>query len=197
VTAGVEAKEPMTGTGARYVIDARVSRFTVRVTAGGFLSALGHNPTFAIRDLSGDIVFDPEAPEESALRLTVRASSLQLLDDMSEKDKREITRAALEDVLEAETYPEIRFETDSVEQRPAAAGRIELLLRGRLTLHGMTQSETLVTRLVSTGDMLRANGDFVLRQTDYGIKPITVAGKMLQVKNELNFAYDIVSRKRA
>jgi hypothetical protein len=45
----------------------------------------------------------------------------------------------------------------------------------------MTQSETLVTRLVSTGDMLRANGDFVLRQTDYGIKPITVAGKMLQV----------------
>jgi hypothetical protein len=45
--------------------------------------------------------------------------------------------------------------------------------------------------------MLRANGDFVLRQTDYGIKPITVAGKMLQVKNELNFAYDIVSRKRA
>jgi polyisoprenoid-binding protein YceI len=189
--------EPMAGRAARYVIDARVSRFTVRVTAAGFLSALGHNPTFAIRDLSGEIVFDPEAPEQSSLELTVRPSSLQLLDDMSEKDKREITRAALEDVLEAETYPEIRFETDSVEQRAVGAGRIELMLRGRLTMHGLTHSETLVARLVLTGDMLRANGEFVLRQTDYGIKPITVAGKMLQVKNELNFAYDIVSRKRA
>lgn len=187
----------MTASAARYVIDARVSRFTVRVTAGGFLSALGHNPTFAIRDVSGEVLFDPETPAESSLEMTVRASSLQLLDDMSEKDKREITRAALDDVLEAATYPEIRFVTKSVEQRQAAGDRIDVMLHGELTMRGVTRSETLMTRLVSTGDMLRANGDFVLRQTDYGIKLITVAGKMLQVKNELNFAYDIVSRKRA
>ncbi len=37
---------------------------------------MGHNPTFAVRDFSGEVEFDPDAPAASSLRLVVRAESL-------------------------------------------------------------------------------------------------------------------------
>ena len=44
--------------------------------------------------------------------------------------------------------------------------------------------------------MLRASGEFTVRQTDYGIKPVSVAGGALKVKDELKFSFDIVARKQ-
>src|ERR1700748_876110 len=79
--------------GERYTIDPVVSRFTVRPCAGGSLSALGHNPTIAIRDFSGDAEFNPVATEKATLRLRIRADSLTVTDDISDKDRREIERA--------------------------------------------------------------------------------------------------------
>ena len=43
--------------------------------------------------------------------------------------------------------------------------------------------------------MLRANGEFSVRQTDYGIKPVSVAGGALKLKDELKCSFDIVARK--
>ena len=48
----------MSGTPVRYVVDAQASRFTARAFAGGPLSAMGHNPTFAIRDLHGEVEYE-------------------------------------------------------------------------------------------------------------------------------------------
>ena len=39
---------------SHYVLDKSASRFTVRAYASGMLSVLGHNPTIAIRDFSGE-----------------------------------------------------------------------------------------------------------------------------------------------
>jgi len=47
------------------------------------------------------------------------------------------------------------------------------------------------------GDMLRASGKFSLMQSDYGIKPISVAGGALKVKDELQFSFEMVLRKQA
>ena len=41
------------GRGDSYAINAMVSRFTVQAFASGLLSAFGHNPKIAIRDLKG------------------------------------------------------------------------------------------------------------------------------------------------
>ena len=48
---------------ADYLIEAGVSRFTVRGFAGGLLSGLGHNPVVAIRDFTGDAHWDPGEPQ--------------------------------------------------------------------------------------------------------------------------------------
>ncbi len=59
-TTAVEAAETASD---RYIIDGRSSRFTVRAFATGLLAAMGHNPTIGIRDLSGEMNFDPEKLE--------------------------------------------------------------------------------------------------------------------------------------
>src|SRR5580658_6201042 len=85
----------------RFVIDARASRFTVRAFATGMLSAMGHNPTIGIRDFSGELTFDPEQERASDFQLTIKSSSLSVLDDISDKDRREMERLMNEQVLEA------------------------------------------------------------------------------------------------
>jgi len=45
-------------------------------------------------------------------------------------------------------------------------------------------------------DVLRAFGHFSLRQTDFGIKLVSVAAGGLKVKDEVSGSFDIVARKR-
>lgn len=44
------------------------------------------------------------------------------------------------------------------------------------------------------GESLRAHGEFPLRQTEYGIKPVSAAGGTIKLKDELKFTFDIVAR---
>ena len=45
-------------------------------------------------------------------------------------------------------------------------------------------------------DSLRANGEFTIRQTDYRIKLVSVAGGALKLKDELKFTFDIVANRK-
>ena len=45
------------GLAASYVLDAAKSRFLVKASATGLLSAFGHNPTIAIRGFTGEAWF--------------------------------------------------------------------------------------------------------------------------------------------
>ncbi len=47
------------------------------------------------------------------------------------------------------------------------------------------------------GDTLRAQGELTIRQTDFGIKPVSVAGGMLKIKDELKCSFDLLARKAA
>src|SRR5262245_30544404 len=74
----------------RYLVDASRSRFIAQAFAEGLLSAFGHNPRLAVRNLEGEAEFDPSAPNAASLWMKARADSLLVIDDMSEKDRREI-----------------------------------------------------------------------------------------------------------
>ena len=43
---------------------------------------------------------------------------------------------------------------------------------------------------------MRANGEFTIRQTDYGIRLISVAAGTLKLKDELKFTFDIVAHRK-
>ena len=178
-----------------YLIDARISRFTVRGFAGGLLSGLGHNPVVAIRGFNGDASWDPAAPFQASLRLVVLAASLAVQNDVSDKDRREMERGMQDEVLEIARYPEIVFESTSV-SAAEGSGPVRVKIDGNLTLHGVTRTQSLPVQLAPMGDTLRANGEFALRQSDYRIKLASVAGGALKLKDELKFTFDIVARRK-
>jgi polyisoprenoid-binding protein YceI len=179
-----------------YVIDVGVSRFTVRAFAGGMFAALGHNPTFAVREFTGEARFDSSTLEQAYLRINVKAGSLEIQDDISDKDRREIERTMNQEVLQIEKYPDIDFESSSVSASKAGEGRYWVNMIGNLSLRGITRSQPVAAQVAVNGNSLRANGEFSLQQTSYGIKLVSVAGGTLKLKDEVKVSFDIVARKR-
>lgn len=177
-------------------MDAGESHFTVQAFAEGLFSSFGHNPVIAIRDFEGEAECAPDTLEAAKLRVTVKADSLAVTDDIKEKDRLEIEQMMREQVLETARYPEITFESTSITASRLSGGRYRVRVIGDLTLHGVTGRNLWIQAEVKTTEEgLRAQGGFTLRQTDYQIKPVSVAGGSLKVKNELKFAFDIVAKK--
>jgi polyisoprenoid-binding protein YceI len=183
-----------------YRLDASQSRFTVQAFAGGLLAGFGHNPTIGIRDFSGEVWFSTDASlaslEEASLRMVVNARSFTVLDDLKQKDREEIERTMFNEALEVAHYPEIVFQSANITTTRVAEGRYKARIIGDLTLHGVTRNGLwIASQITFDGDKLRAQGDFTLRQTDYKIKLVSVAGGALKLKDELKFSFDIVGRR--
>jgi polyisoprenoid-binding protein YceI len=181
---------------AHYAIDPAMSRFTIRAFATGMFSAFGHSPTFAVRDFSGEVQFAPGTLEQACLTLKIKAASLNVQDDVREKDKREIERTMNEQVLESSKYPEIAFKTTGVSAKKSGENQYLLNLAGDLTLRGVTKPQPVAAHVVLVGNTLRAHGDFSVLQTAYGIKPVSVAGGAVKLKDELKCTFDILARKQ-
>lgn len=179
-----------------YAIDRRISRFTLRVFAGGMLSAFGHNPTIAVRDFSGEARFGSETLEDAALNFRVNAASLEVSDDVSDKDRRDIERQMHQDVLEVSRYPEISYRSARASGNRLGPGQFMIALNGDLTLHGVTRTQTIPIRLSVSPETLRASGEFSLRQSDYGIKLVTAVGGTIKVKDEMKCSFDMVARRQ-
>lgn len=181
----------------RYIVDPGMSKFTVRAFASGMLSALGHNPVIAIRDFSGEAEFAPETLENASLHLKIRADSLAVTNDVSDKDRREIERTMNQEVLEVAKYPEILFDSSNVSASRAGDGRYMVNLVGNLQLHGVANSQAISVQVTLNGTVLRAHGEFTAQQTPFGIKLVSVAGGTLKLKDELKCSFDILARKQA
>jgi len=188
--------EPKTETSLHFVTDARASQFTVQVFSGGLLSAFGHNPTIAIRGFVAEAQIDPEDIEHSSLKVTIKADSLAVRDDISDKDRREIERTMREEILETGSFPEIVYECSNLSANKTAEGQYAVTLNGDLTLHGVTRSLPVLARVALSGDSLRAFGDLTLVQTEYDLKLASVAGGALKVKDELKCSFNILARRK-
>ena len=177
----------------RYRFDGRRSRFIAQAFAKGLLSAFGHNPRLAVRSFEGEVEFDPAAPNAASVWMKARADSLVVIDDMSEKDRREIERVTREELLEAARYPEVVFQSAIVTARQVAEGRYQASGAGDLSLHGVTRELAIDATALVGGDELRAQGGFTLRLTDFNIRPISVAGGLLKLKDEVKLSFDILA----
>jgi len=180
----------------RFVIDTKRSRFTVQAFATGILSAMGHNPTIGIRGFSGEVVFDPDAMDANELRLIIQSASLEVQDDISERERREMDKMMKGDVLEVSKFPEIKFEASHIPVTRLGDALFAATVIGNLSFHGVTRSQFVPVRITSLGEMIRASGEFALKQSDYTIKPVSVAGGALKLKDELRFSFEMVAQKQ-
>ncbi len=177
----------------RFELDAGLSRFAVQVFAGGLLSAFGHSPVIAIRDFQGEIDYHAQAVEKSIIELRIDANALEVASDVSDRDRREIVRIMRQEVLEVDRYPKIVYHCSRVSASTTGQGQHWAALNGDLTMHGITRNQSVSARVSISGNTLRASGEFIVRQTDYGIRLVSVAG-VLKVKDELKLSFDLVAR---
>ena len=187
---------PETGSGlVHYQLDPAASRFTVQAFAEGLLSMFGHDPLIGVKDFQGEASFVPETFENASLKLTINANSLRVVNDVKEKDRKDIERTMRDEVLETGKYPEIVFQSNNVLLNQIGEGRYRARVIGNLTLHGVMQSNVSINgEVILNNDGLKAKGDFAIKQTDYKIKLVSVAGGTLKIKNEVKGRFDILAR---
>jgi polyisoprenoid-binding protein YceI len=89
----------------------------------------------------------------------------------------------------------MRFVSSSVSGRVLEPQTFELQVTGELTLHGVTRRITVPVRVVQQGDGLRASGSLRVKQSAFGMDPISVAG-VVKVKDELRIDFEIAAQRR-
>jgi polyisoprenoid-binding protein YceI len=181
---------------ASYRVDGRRSRFVVKAFATGLLSAFGHSPTIAIRDLTGEVRFAPDRLEESSLSLQIKTESLAVVDDVRDSDRREMERQMREEVLETAHYPEIVFASARISAEKVLGSQYRARITGNLSLHGVTRPCEIEAQVIAGEETLRASGEFLLRQSHFNIKPVSAVGGTIKLKDELKFSFDIVAYRQ-
>ena len=129
-----------------------------------------------------------DAPKRS-VDLSVDATKMRVLDPSMPADKRANVQANMSGpmVLDAGKYPAIEFRSTKIE--PAANGH--WAVTGDLSLHGQTHS--IVVDVVDNGET-RFTGSATVRQTEFGITPIRIAGGTVKVRDDVKVVFDITLR---
>jgi polyisoprenoid-binding protein YceI len=125
----------------------------------------------------------------TAVELVVESGKMTVIDtDVSDQDRAKIQGTMLgPEVLDSKRYPEIRFRSNSMKELSPGKWKVE----GELTLHGETKSVTIEV----TGDGSKYTGTARLRQTDFGITPISLAGGTIKVKDEVEVEFEVQKSK--
>jgi polyisoprenoid-binding protein YceI len=167
-------------------IDVQRSKITIHVFKSGLLRAFADNHLIQASVADGSV----DGASAPKVEVVVDAQRLRVLDpDLATKDREQVQARMLgPEVLDASRFTRIRFHSTAVQ--PLAADR--WLVRGDLELHGQTR-EVAVTVVREDG---RYTGRTTLRQTDFGITPISIAGGTVKVKDEISIDFDIVTTAR-
>jgi YceI-like domain len=157
------------------------STIRIHVYKTGLFSAFAHNHEVEAPIESGEVTEDGSPSVE----LRVDARKIHVLDPEVSPDTRAQIQATMQgpQVLDADRYPEIHFHSTMVERDGTDRWRVS----GNLNLHGQTHP---ITMEVKFKDGLY-QGAADLKQTEFGMTPVTVAGGTVKVKDELNIEFQV------
>ena len=166
-------------------LDTQRSTITVHVGKSGLLSAAAHDHTIDAPLSSGAI----RESTDPHIEFTVETAKMTVRPDpkVNEKDHATIQTHMEELVLETKKYPQIVFRSTHIAKTAEGQWKVD----GDLSLHGVTKPVSLTVR--QSGDAWTTH--IVLKQTDFGITPISIGGGVIKVKNELELDFQIFARK--
>jgi polyisoprenoid-binding protein YceI len=96
--------------------------------------------------------------------------------------------------MEVDTYPTMRFDLDSaviVSSHEDAHDVVDVLLHGRLAIHGVTRPVALPAAVSRRGDTLQVNAVFPLDVTDYRIGGLTKLFGVLRMRRQIEVRVDL------
>ena len=165
----------------RHTIDSQRSKIAIRVYKSGLFSIFAHDHEIRASIARGEV--DDSA--NPSVEFWIDAGSLRVVDpDLSAKDRAEVQRTMEgTEVLDIGQFQEIHFRSVVVEKE----GANRWIVRGELSLHG--QNRPVVVAVSETdGNYV---GSATLRQRDFGITPITIAGGTVRVKDSVKVEFEV------
>ena len=167
------------------VLDTQRSTITIHVGKSGLFSAAAHEHTINA-PISSGTVRESTAPH---IEFTVETAKMTVKPDptIDAKDQATIQTHMEEMTLETKKFPEITFRSSRIERIAEGQWKVD----GDLSLHGVTKPVSLTVK--QTGDSWTTHT--VLKQTDFGIKPISIGGGMIKVKNEVEIGFQIFAHQ--
>ncbi|HOL69991.1 MAG TPA: YceI family protein [Bryobacteraceae bacterium] len=178
-------------------IDRSRSYIAAATRKGGFLSAFGagHEHGVLATQWAAAACIDREAVSASRAAVIIPTASLRIDTPEARKlaglepggpdpdDVAKIQQTMLgPKFFAAASHPRIRFQTTEIRRN----GDSGLLLKGPLTIRGVTRDISLpVDVSMPAENTFRFEGKFQIKQTDFGMKPESVAGAVT-VKDEVD-----------
>jgi len=100
------------------------------------------------------------------------------------------------EVLDVARHPTATFQIRSaLSSKQQVSGRPPVYeLMGTFTLHGVARDVMIPVEVEQRGEWLRLRGMFVIKQTDFGMKPYKKLGGVVGVADELRITGDILVR---
>ncbi|MHC4831273.1 MAG: YceI family protein [Planctomycetota bacterium] len=173
-----------------YAVVPEQSHFQIKTGTGGVFGGLAHEHVVVAREFVGTIIYDPADPSKSSVTITVQTEKLEIADkDVSDSDRKKITKSMKETVLEVSKHPTVVF--TSTRCTPSMGG-LEVI--GDLTIKGVTKEAGFypVVELLEDG-ALRVRGGFSFKQTTFGIKPYSAGLGSIKVKDEVSLTFEAVA----
>ena len=187
---------PLQAAPRAFALDPVHSRLTIEVGKAGLFGFAGHEHQVVAGTLRGTATFDLERLAQSSVDVLFDAGALRVTGKGEPPEDVPQVQATMvgPTCLDAGRFPTIRFVSRSIAAAgPLGANGGDLALRGELTLHGVTRPLAVRVHVEVSGQTLEATGTTTLRQTDFGITPISKAG-VVKVKDELTLAWRISGR---
>jgi polyisoprenoid-binding protein YceI len=163
-------------------IDPVASTLTVKVTKTGLFSAFAHNHEIAAPITAGTV----REGDNASVTFRVNARGMKVLDpDASASTRVEVEKNMLStQVLDTQQYPEITFESTRVQSDKTGV----YVVSGNLTLHGQSHPVQVNVKQAGTS---KYEGSAKLKQTTFGIQPISIGGGAVKVKDEVEIVFTI------
>jgi polyisoprenoid-binding protein YceI len=164
-------------------INTALSKITIHVDKTGLFSFAGDKHEIAAPISSGTV--DEKA---GTVEFTLDARKLQALDPQLSPEKRAEVQKTMEGpaVLDSAKYPEIRFRSTTA----TSTGPNAWTVIGDLTLHGQTHPVSVSVKKEKES----YTGSAKLKQTAFGITPVSVGGGTVKVKDELKLDFQVIPR---
>jgi polyisoprenoid-binding protein YceI len=179
-----------------YWIDPAVSEVVIHVNRTGLFSFMGHIHEVAAPVAIGTVVLVPGRLEASTVQVEFDAAALRVTGRGEPANDVPEVQQTMDSarVLDVARFPRISFASREIRVIGRDADHVRLHIAGTLTLHGVTKPATAMVSVELAPDQLRALGTLTVKQTDFGIKPVTAGAGTVRVKDEVDIAFTLVGR---
>ena len=99
--------------------------------------------------------------------------------------------------LQSDLYPTIRFDLTDVTPGAERGDTVDVVLQGRLTIHGVTREASMPATVVTQPDAIRVRGEAPLSLKDYKIKGLSKLMGMLKMYDKIVVHLDLRFAPRA